>query len=92
MQSLSALSQIGLRSETESLLRHAIKGNPGGVKSLPALLCGVSGYAGPAIVVASKAKPTVGSFLERQKKELPRSLEFKMLALYSTMSDTSMKT
>jgi hypothetical protein len=41
---------------------------------------------------ASKEKPTVGSARERQKKELRRLLELKMLALYSTKSDTSMKT
>jgi hypothetical protein len=75
----------------QSQICHVARGATRAGKCSPEVPCDSSGYVWPATFVASNGKPTVGSLLERQKNELLRVLVFKMPALYSTMSFTSMK-
>lgn len=61
------------------------------INGLPRGLWVASGKTWPISRVASNGKPTVGSVLERQKKERLKS-GLRIAALYSMMSETSMKT
>jgi hypothetical protein len=51
------------------------------MRSLPNLSLADLGYTWPVVREASYAKPAVGSCIDRQKKELPRSWGFRLLTL-----------